>query len=60
MKPQIYTDGHRFLKLIRKDFSLKSFFAESLDLSVFICVYPRKSVVKNSSLFRAFFVFVRG
>ena len=60
MEPQIYTDTHRFLNRIRNDFSLKSYFAEFLDLSVLICVYLCKSVAKNSSLFRAFFVSVRG
>ena len=59
MEPQIYTDKHRFLKQIRKDFLVKLSSVKSCDLSDFICVYLCKSVVKNSS-FRAFFVFVRG
>ena len=60
MEPQIYTDTHGFLNRIRTDLSVKSFMAESFDLSVLICVHLCKSVAKNSSLFRAFFVSVRG
>ena len=60
MEPQIYTDTHRFLKQIRNDFFVNLSVLKSFDLSGFICVYLCKSVVKKSSLFRAFFVSVRG
>ena len=59
MKPQIYTDRHRFLKQIREDFFIKLSCVKSFDLSGFICVHLCKSVVKNS-YFRAFFVSFRG
>ncbi len=56
MKPQIYTDTHRFLNQEKEDIKINSSVLSPEFISVHLC----KSVAKNFFSFSCPFVLVRG